>query len=157
MNEINDIIRPIGTVERIVEYLDGTKEESVFIPNTVLRRGKAALAKCLANDLGGNFTFYIDKMVFGTGGTSGGTPRFVNTDRNALFSGVPVSSKNVISTVDGTQVILTSVLTFSDPVAVLNEMALVMYNEDFYSMITFPDFTKTESMQVTFNWRLNFI
>ena len=64
MNEINDIIRPIGTVERIVEYLDGTKEESVFIPNTVLRRGKAALAKCLANDLGGNFTFYIDKMVF---------------------------------------------------------------------------------------------
>jgi hypothetical protein len=153
---MNDTIRPIGTIERIVEYLDGSKE-STIINNTVLRRGKAALASCLANDLGGNFTFYINQMVFGTGGTSGGTPRFVNTDRNALFCGVPIASKNVISTVDGTQVILTSVLTFSDPVAVLNEMALVMYNEDFYSMCTFPDFTKTDAMQVTFNWRINFV
>jgi hypothetical protein len=97
-------------------------------------------------------------MIFGNAGTTGGATRFVNTDRNALFCGTPVVRKPVISTVDGTQVILTSVLTFSNAVGeVLNEMALAMYNEELYSMVTFPDFTKTGSMQITWNWRLTFV
>lgn len=152
-----ELIRPIGEVERIIEYSDGTKQIDHF-KNTVLRRGRIALAKCLANDVGGSFSYYIHQMIFGTGGTTGGTPRFVNSDRNGLFCGSPVASKPVVSSLDGTQVIFTSVLTFSSAVGeVLNEMALMMYNEDLYSMVTFPDLTKTSSMQITWNWRLNFV
>ena len=44
-----------------------------------------------------------------------------------------------------------------EPADQLNEMALQMANGQLYSMTTFPDLNKTEDMQITFNWRLNFI
>ena len=158
MSQLIETIKPLGEVERIIEYSDGTPTKIEVFKNTVLRRGKTALAKTLANDLGGAFTFYVHQMVFGNAGTSGGAPRFVNTDRNNLFCGVPIVAKPVIASLDGSQVIFTSVLTFADVVGdILNEMAIVMYNEDFYSMVTFPDLTKTGSMQITWNWRLSFV
>jgi len=56
------------------------------------------------------------------------------------------------------QVIFTSVILFSEGVGLtLNEMALQMANGDLFSMTTFPDLNKTSDMQITFNWRLNFI
>jgi hypothetical protein len=57
-----------------------------------------------------------------------------------------------------TQAIFTSVIKFDEAVGVtLNEMALQMANSELYSMTTFPDLNKTADMQITFNWRLNFI
>lgn len=153
-------IKPIGEVERIIEYSDGSPKEVKYFRNTILKNGRIALAKSLANDIGGSYAFYISKMIFGTGGTSGGAERFVNADRNALFCGIPPANciKPVIASTDVTQVIFTSVLTFEDAIGlILNEMALMMANEQLYSMVTFPDFTKTGAMQVTWNWRLNFV
>ena len=99
-------------------------------------------------------------MLFGDGGTSGGTFKTVETQRNGLF-GITRASKPVISTVDPsiqTQVVFTSVLTFDDANGfALNEMALQMANGDLYSMVTFADLNKTSNIQVTFNWRLSFV
>jgi hypothetical protein len=99
-------------------------------------------------------------MIFGDGGTAGGTLKVVDSARTALF-GVTRASKPVISSVDPnilSQVVFTSVLSFDDANGyAINEMALQMSNGDLYSMVAFADLNKTSSMQITFNWRLSFI
>lgn len=154
-----DQLRTQGTVQIIKEWKDGDKD-TLWVPNTVLFSGRRALASCLANQVGGNFEFYVSRMIFGDGGTQGGVKRYVNAGRNGLF-GVTRVIKPVLANVDAslpTQVIFTSVLKYNDAVGiVLNEMALQMANDDLFSMTTFPDMTKTEDMQITFNWHQNFI
>ncbi|MCL5459921.1 hypothetical protein M3M33_14890, partial [Loigolactobacillus coryniformis] len=85
-----------------------------------------------------------------------GSTKFVATSRNGLF-GITQASKPVIASVDPnipSQVIFTSVISFSEANgAVLNEMALQMATGNLYSMVTFPDLTKTAQMQITWNWR----
>jgi hypothetical protein len=75
--------------------------------------------------------------------------------------GVTRVSKPVISTIDpniSSQVIFTSVITKEEGNGYpLNEMALKMANDDLYSMVTFPDLNKTNSMQIVFNWRISFV
>jgi hypothetical protein len=158
--EISEQIKCRGDIECIIEYDDGTPTETWEIRNTILKNGRIALAKVLANELDGFFNFYISRMVFGSSGTNGSVPKYVDDGRNGLF-GLTVLTKPVISTVDPnlpTQVILTSVIPFDEANGiVLNEMALQMNNGQLYSMRTFPDLTKTTHMQVTWNWRLNFI
>jgi hypothetical protein len=148
-----------GDVERIVEWKDG-RTERIEAHNTVLLTGRRALAKCLANAIGDGFNFYITRMLFGDGGTTEGIKKYVNANRNGLF-GVIRLSKPVISTLDSVvpaQVIFTSIIRFDEAVGVtLNEMALQMATGDLYSMITFPDLNKTEDMQLTFNWRIQFV
>ena len=152
-------LQVIGTVERIVEHLDGTIERSE-VRNTILRLGREALSKSLANSISSTYDYYINRMIFGDGGTSGGTLKYVDTQRTALF-GITRASKPVIASVDPnipSQVVFTSVLTFDDANGyALNEMALQMANGDLYSMVTFSDLNKTSSMQITFNWRLSFV
>jgi len=149
----------LGDVEIIREWKDGEKE--IFnVDNTILLTGRRALCRSLANQIGDSYQFYITRMLFGDGGTQSGVKKYVNAGREGLF-GVTRLSKPVIASVDGsmpTQVILTSVISFNEIVGVtLNEMALQMANGDLYSMTTFADLNKTEDMQITFNWRLNFI
>jgi hypothetical protein len=152
----NEIIAPKGEVEAVIEYLDREPEIKLF-KNTILKNGRIALAKSLANEIGDTYDFFISRMQFGSSGTTGGVPKFVNADRNALF-GTTELSKPVSASRDESRVIFTSVITFSELVATtLNEMALQMNNGDLYSMVTFPDFTKTAQMQVTYNWNLQFI
>lgn len=152
-------LRGKGDVEIITEWKDGNKEY-VDVRNTILLTGRRALARCLANSLGDGFSFYVTKMLFGDGGTVDGVKKYVNSNRNGLF-GVTRLSKPVLSSLDTTipaQVIFTSVIRFDEGVGLtLNEMALQMHSGDLYSMTTFPDLNKTEDMQITFNWRLNFI
>lgn len=154
-----DQIQTRGDVEIIKEWKNG-KKESLDIRNTILLTGRRALALGLANVIGDGFNFYITRMLFGDGGTSGGEKRFVNANRDGLFGIVQVS-KPVLANIDNsipTQVILTSVLSYDEAVGVtLNEMALQMANSELYSMTTFPDLNKTEDMQLTLNWRLNFV
>jgi len=71
-----------------------------------------------------------------------------------------VASKPIVASIDPTitsQVTFTSVLSFDDANTTLNEIALRMNNEDLYSMATFPDLNKTNSVQITFNWRISFV
>ena len=156
---IEDQIKTRGDVEIIQEWKDG-KTEVLDIRNTILVTGRRALANSLTNNIGEAFEFYITHMIWGDGGTQSGVKKFVDTGRGGLF-GVTRLSKPVISNLDieiGTQAIFTSVITFEEVVGVtLNEMALQMANGEIYSMTTFPDLNKTADMQITFNWRLNFV
>jgi len=156
---INDGLKTLGHVQAVIEYKSGEIETLEF-PNTVLTAGRQALAAGLAHEIGDQFNFYVTRMLFGSNGTSGGATKYVNASRSGLF-GATAASKPVIATVDPnitTQVIFTSVLAYDDAVSVvLNEMALKMANDNLYSMVTFPDLTKTSQMQITWNWRLSFV
>jgi len=156
MNEA--IIRPKGDIEMIIKYADST--EHIYFPNAVLRKGREALASSLANDFGNSYNFFISRMLFGDGGTSSGSPKFIDTSRNGLF-GITRAVKPIIVTIDPalpSQIVFTSVLDYEEANGfTLNEMALQMNNGDFYSMSTFADLNKTSSMQITFNWRLAFV
>ncbi len=166
MNKIDSLFRlvettrPLGMVEAIVEYSDGSPIEVFTRENTVLRKGREALAKCLAGETGADFNFFVSRMLFGDGGTAGGSPKYVNTERNGLF-GVTRANKPVIASIDPnfpSQVTFTSVVAYSEANGYnLNEMALQMNTGDFYSMSTFPDMGKTSIMQITWNWRLAFV
>lgn len=156
---ISETIKVTGDVEIILDWLDGRKQVLDY-KNTVLYSGRRALAKSLGNMFGGSYQYNITRMVFGDGGTQEGVKKYVNAGRDGLF-GVTRLSKPALANLDPTvpaQIIFTSVVKFEDAVGVtLNEMALQMANGDLYSMVTFPDLNKTEDMQITFNWRLNFI
>jgi len=143
--------------------IEDRKNNKLFykINNTILRSGKSALAMSLANELSGQYyPFYINSIMFGNGGMVDGKLRTVNSERSSLF-GSEVVSKSIISSIDPnipTQATFTSVLTFDDAVGqTINEMALEMANESLYSMVTFPDLMKTSDIQITWNWRINFI
>ena len=159
MKEINEDLKPCGFVQYIIDYKSGERKIVEF-NNTVLTKGREALASCLARDVGEGFNLYVNRMLFGDGGTSGGTTKFVSSSRNGLF-GITQASKPVIASIDTnipSQVIFTSVIAFTEANgAVLNEMALQLATGDLYSMVTFPDLTKTAQMQLTFNWRLSFV
>jgi len=156
---VNETIKTSGDVEVIIEYRNGSKEIIRF-PNTILRLGREALAKSLANDIGDGFNFYISRMLFGDNGTTSGSPKFVDTARNGLF-GVTRANKPVISSVDTNvqgRVVFTSVLAFEEANGfTLSEMAIQMNTSDLYSMVTFGGITKTSEMQITWNWSLNFV
>lgn len=154
-----DILKCIGDVDIITRRKNGN-EDMKSVHNTVLLTGRRVLAKTLANDIGSSFEFYVTHMIFGDGGTQSGVKKHVDAGREGLF-GTTRLSKPAISTIDNsipTQVIFTTVVAFDEVVGVtLNEMALQMANGDLYSMVTFPDLNKTSDMQITFNWRVNFI
>lgn len=156
---MSDLIAPKGFIQAEIEY-DCGKKENIEFHNIVLTKGRIALAKCLTREIGDTFNFYINRMLFGDGGTAGGITKTVSADRNGLF-GITQASKPVISTTDPnipSQAIFTSVIAFSEANgATLNEMALQLATGDFYSMATFPDITKTSQMQITWSWRLSFV
>lgn len=156
---IEENIKLKGDVERIIEYSDGRKD-IVYFNNNVLDSGREALASALAGAFDGTFNFFVSRMVFGDGGTSGDKPRFVNANRTGLF-GTTRASKSIIANIDPnfpSQVVFTSIITFDEANGFpLNEMALVLNTGEFYSMATFADLNKTSSMQITWNWRLTFV
>jgi len=148
-----------GDVEVVIDYKDGSRE-TCEMKNTVLRKGKSALASSLANQVNDPYDFYIESMTFGSNGASGATPKYVEDTRTGLF-GTTLLTKNVISSIDTdapTEVILTSVVAYDEAVGyALNEMALKMKSGYLYSMITFPDLNKTSQMQLTINWKISFL
>lgn len=158
MKQHNDV-QCKGEVELTIEWNDGRKQTFVT-PNTVLRTGRTALAASLANEYGELYQFYISRMLFGNGGTTGGVPKYVNADRNGLF-GTTVLIKPVSRTIDTNfpyQVVFTSVMTFEEANGeTINEMALQMGTGDLYSMTTFGDISKNSTMQITWSWRISFV
>lgn len=156
---IEEEIKTFGEIEVLIDYKSGQRETILF-PNTILRKGRQALAKCLTNQVGDSFDFFISRMIHGDGGTVDGVKREVNSERTGLF-GVTRASKPVISVLNpsnNNQAIFTSVLTFDDANGyVLNELALQLNNSELYSMATYGGLTKTDEMQLTYNWRLSFV
>jgi len=154
-----DMSKPKGIVEIIVEDTKGNVIHTE-VNNATLEAGREALAAGLANEIGEEFNFFISRMLFGDDGTTGGVPKFVDTDRNGLFGTTRVN-KPVISSIDPnnpSQVVFTSIITFDEGNGfTLNEMALQMNSGDLYSMATFAGISKTPSLQITFNWRLFFV
>lgn len=148
-----------GDVEAFVKFKNGLIQ-TIDFKNTVLRTGREALVLSLANRIGDDFDFFISRMLFGDGGVVGTSPKTVPTDRNGLFGTTRVS-KPVVANIDpnnSSQLILTSVVSFDEGNGFsLNEMALQMNDGNLYSMATFPGITKTQEMQITWNWRLSFI
>lgn len=148
-----------GKVDINIEYTDGS-HKLIKVNNTILRAGKVAMASVLTNDINDAFDFYIESMVFGTNGTSGGTPKFVDENRSGLF-GTTLLTKPVLSSIDTaapTTAILTSVIPHGEGNgSALSEMGLKMKSGDLYSMLSFPDLNKTSSMQLTFNWRISIL
>lgn len=159
MNCINEEVKQRGDVEIIIDHKDG-KQETFWVKNAILQGAKNASANALANIIGANYQYYIDQMVFGTNGTLGGAPKVVETSRNGLF-GTTLVSKSVVSIINPqilSQAIFTTIMGFDEGNGnVINEMALVMKNGTFYSMVTMGGISKNSTMQITFNWRLSFI
>jgi len=156
---MNDVISAKGTIKVIITHLDGKTEEINF-NNQILTLGKQAMTSSLANNIGGFFNFYINRMIFGNSGTVGGVPRVVDASRTGLF-GPTLISKSIVSSVDattGTNLTLTAVIAFSELVgSVINEMAILTADGNAFSMATFGDLTKSSTTQLTFNWQLSFI
>ena len=156
---VADQITSRGEVDIIAEWQDGHKKIQ-NVSNTLLLTGRRALANSLANSIGESYQYYVTRMLFGDGGTVEGVKRYVNAGREGLFGTTRVS-KPALANVDGsipTQVIFTTVIRYDEAIGVtLNEMALQMANGDLYSMTTFPDLNKTGDMQLTFNWKINFV
>jgi len=130
------------------------------VRNKVLLSGREALAKSLANQFTGTYNYYIARVLFGANGTVSGTPRFVEDQRDGLFGPVTLT-KPVIASIDPmipNQVTFTTTVNFSELIGQpINEMALEMANGDLFSMATFGDINKTGTMQLIWNWRLNFV
>ena len=156
---MNSIIKSDGIVYVTIEWKDG-KLTKFSVPNRVLRTGRIAIANSLANNFGSSYGYFINAMSFGSGGTLGGESRYVDDTREGLF-GPTVITKPVISSINPDvpyQGIFTSVLTYEDAVGdIINEMALRMYNGEYFSMATYGDITKTSQMQITWNWTLTHI
>jgi hypothetical protein len=152
-------LKTTGCVEICKEFRCGQKEITM-VDNAVLNTGRFALVNSLSNNFGDSYEYYVTRMIFGDNGTMEGVKKVVDSGRTGLF-GATLLSKPALSNIDAsipTQAIFTSVITFDEAVGViLNEMALQMKNGDLYSMTTFPDLSKTEDMQITFNWRLNYV
>lgn len=156
----DEVIHSSGIVSLDIEYADGRKEHRE-VKNKILRQGRINLVLALANQFNStSFDFFITGISFGSGGTVGGTPRYVDDTRDGLF-GPTVITKPIIATVNPdfpTQVTFTSVIAFDEAVgSIINEMALQMASGDYFSMTTFGDITKTSAMQMVYNWRISMI
>jgi hypothetical protein len=157
---MKDLTIAKGFVDAVINYKDGTKIELAF-PNTVLVAGREALVKTLTNNVGNSYTnLFVNRIIFGDGGTTAGQVKIVETGTNALY-GITRASKSVTSQINpnnSTQAIFTSVLGYDDGNGfTLNEMGLVMNNGDLYSHVCFADLTKTSNMSITWNWSISFI
>ncbi len=162
MTDFSSILSMKGDIQMVFQHKDGTRRVLDYedTPNTVLRGGRLAVARMLANRLDGGSFYYITRMLWGDGGAVDGVKKYVDYTRNGLF-GTTRLSKPVIATMDPTSpttVTFTSVMTYDDiPHVMVNEMALQMSNGDLYSMSTFAGFTKLPEMEITFHWRCTFV
>lgn len=153
-----DIIQSNGLVEFTIKDVDNDKIVYNKRKNTVLSLGKQLLARSLSNDVNSPYDFYIDRMVFGTGGEDGEIPRSVDSGRTSLFN--EVLEISVSSTWDSdfpTQVKFTGTIESSSANGfTLNEAALKTSSGELFAMVTFSGLSKTSQLQFTLNWTILF-
>src|SRR5581483_4525077 len=146
-----EVITPKGLIKAKVRYKNGEYKVLQF-PNHVLNGGKEFLAKCL---LEGSPKLNIAFMLFGDGGTTNGNPKDVLLTQDKL-NGVVRVKKPVVAQIDPespTQVIFSTVVKEDEGNGfALNEMGLELSDGTLYSLSTFPDFNKTDQMEVDWSW-----
>jgi hypothetical protein len=159
---MNDFANCKGTIEGLIEDVNGNTKKIEF-KNTILKSGRAALVSALANQIGTEFDYFINKMIFGSNGVTengSGVPKQVGDERTGLF-GSTIVRRPIVANIDpnnNTQVVFTAVVPFNEANGyVLNEMALQLNNSELYSMATFPGISKTSQIQITWNWRISMI
>lgn len=139
-----------------VQIIIATKNQPTLIinkHNRILRAAKVATTNALINEYGDVYSYYIANAIVGTNGVTGGVPKVVEETRTALF-GTTLLTKPVIASLDETtRSVFTFVIGTEDGNGNnINEMALVMANDELYSMITLGNIAKTSDMQLTINW-----
>lgn len=126
--------------------------------NKVLNKSKSLFADAI---ISGKLPF-IEKMLFGDEGWDHekNEKKEVDENRTSLF-GITRASKKVIGQKDSevsNQAIFTATLEKEDAVGIsLSEMALQLSNGELYSMLTHPEFNKTDKMKLTFSWEIYYI
>ena len=68
---MKELLKCRGDVQVLISFKDGS-EETLEFRNTILKTGREALALSLANRIGDDFDFFINRMLFGNGGATGG-------------------------------------------------------------------------------------
>lgn len=136
-----------------------TKENRVYYKkNTVLDSGKSSLAKSLTNNVSSPYEFYINQMVFGSGGEDGNSQKTIDTSRTSLY--YQTLAVNVSSSWDinyPTKALFVATITSGQiNGTTVNEAGLVNQNGDLFSMVTFPGLSKTDEIQLTLNWEILF-
>lgn len=148
-----------GWVTLHIDHFDSSGNSSrvtTKFKNEVLKTGRSAMAKVLTGEASID-DVQISKMIFGESGAVDGVPKYVQAERTGLFGAIR-ATKGVTATTDASipgycQFI--AVLRKEDAVDVtINEMALVMANDDLFSMATFAGTTKTANMQLTYMWEV---
>lgn len=156
---IQESINSQGFVEIVVTDVKTNEVTERHHQNTVLLSGKSLMARSLAGEVNDPFDFYIYSMEFGVGGLDGSTPKTVNAGLTSLHlgSGVEVLVGRAYSNSSPTQATFTGTLNTETGNGLnINEAALKTANGTLFSMITFPNLSKTSSQQITLNWTIVF-
>lgn len=155
---ISDDLKMKGHVYGEIIHSSG-KKEYIDFPNTIVQTGRNAVAAMLANQIGSSFNLYVSSWIFGGSAVINGSSRYIPSSQNGLF-GLTIATKPVIASVDpniSSQVIFTCTLGLNDAIGDINEMALVLATGDLYSMTTFGTLNKTNSMTITWSWRVSML
>jgi hypothetical protein len=153
-----DIIKPKGEIEIIVTNIETGKIERILRPNTVVNIGRAVLARAITQDFA-SYDFFIDSMIFGTGGEDGGVPKVVDPGRDGLFNEtLSVSINKSWDSNYPTRAMFTGTISSTQGNNfTINEMGLVTSTGDLFSMATFSGLNKTSQLQFTLNWNIVFV
>jgi hypothetical protein len=147
---MKDTAQVYGLIKETIKYKDGKTEKYQFY-NTILKTGKTTMAKLLTKE---EENLFVTNMVFGDGGNG----KEISVDQNALFGITRVNKKVVSQVINDTEASFTAEIGFNEANGyTLNEMALMLNNEQLYSMAIFPDLTKTEQISIVWEWTLNFV
>ena len=151
----------IGNVEIIIKDNDNNILDVIRKQNTVLNIGKAALCKCLGNQIDTDFDFYVQNLLISDGGVDGsGNPLVVSAERTGMFNTVLLTIP-VFSSISGT---FNNMITFTSTISSsmgngnqLSEAALQLADGSLYSITTFGAISKTSAISIIFNWTVSFI
>jgi len=156
---MNDIVQANGYVDLTLRNLDDGTTKQERIKNTVLMGGKTVLAKALSQ-IYEEYDFFIDKMVFGSGGKSGSSIKTIDPSATtSLFH-----QEFEIAAVNGWDIDYPNMARFTGTIGSatpgytldLNEMGLMTSSGQLFSMVTFSGFTKSSSIEFTLNWTIVF-
>jgi hypothetical protein len=137
----------LGSIKKTTKYKDGRVEIDQFW-NMILKTGKNTMANLLTNQ---EDNLFITNMLFGDGGVD----QELTPDQTSLFGITRVNKKVIAQVADETSASFTATIGFNDANGyTLNEMALMLNNERLYSMALFPGFTKTEQIEIIWEWQL---
>jgi hypothetical protein len=154
---MNELLHPKGCIQALIKYKND-KTEILRFKNQVLNKGKSFLARCLLEE--NKNTVHVANMLFGDGGTVNGMPKEVSPSVEHL-SGVTRIKKAVVSQIDPEspmQAIFTVIIGEEEGNDfTMNEMGLELSDGSLFSLSTFADFNKTDQMEITWSWSIEFM